>query len=737
MMRRIAPVLLALILLFTAGAVSAHGYIVRAIPEDRATLERAPARAQYWFSEGLEPSYSALTIRDSEGNTVATGGVSPRDAALLEARLPSNLPDGAYIAELRVAFSGDGHVVVESRVFFIGQAVAGIAGVAASNAAVPLEVVWRAVVLASLTLLFGVFSLYAVVLVPAWGNPLYQAGLLPPRVMRRLNWIVGLTLVVAVAGNLLALLQQTMTFFDADAGRVLSQGLWSVVRIGTNFGDVWSARIVFLALVAVLFALGLYFRERQPETGRAFWIANLWLMALIIATSSVGSHATGTRVLPWVAIGVEWVHALAVGFWAGGLAALVLVLPAALAPYAGESRRRALVAALNRFSRVAVVSVVVVITSGIYLASNWFYTPGDVATTYGGALALKLLLVAGLLLVGLAHHMALRPERYARWSPLWSRVRALVPTLRLETALALAVLIAVGLLSATPPPVPDFASSAPPAPTASQTVGDLTVNATISPGGPGVNSYDLIITRIGQPVDGLDVQTRLASPSTDWRGGWHDAQSAGDGLYVATGDDISAAGAWWMLVDVGTTRVAFEWTISDDAAVTRTLPPNLFQIAALIAFVAGLLFALWSRLTAFYHRLDRRPAFVTAALGATVGSAVLIGAGFVLMNQSLDTFQRATNPPPTLINPALPDAFSLERGRALLAADCPVWLATDNRDQAEFVRRLGRTRDEAVFTATEKGWRGLPSCRLTDRQRWDAVNYLRSLEIPTDQTETG
>ncbi len=488
MMRRIAPVVLALILLSAVGTAFAHGYIVRAIPEDRATLSRAPARAQYWFSEALEPSYSALTIRDAEGKTVATGGISTRDSALLEARLPSTLPDGAYIAELRVAFAGDGHVVVESRVFFVGQTVAGIAGVAASSAAVPLEVAWRALVLASLTLLFGVFSLYSGVLVPAWGNPSYPAGLLPPRVMRRLNWIVAAALILAVAGNLLALLQQTMTFFDADAGRVLSQGLWSVVRIGTNFGDVWNVRMVFLALVAVLFILGLYFRDRQPETVRAFWIANLWLMALVIGTLSVGSHATGTRVLPWVAIGVEWLHALAVGFWAGGLAALVLLLPAALAPYSADDRRRALVAALNRFSRVAVVSVVVVIATGIYLASNWFYAPRDVGTTYGEALALKLVLVAGLLLVGLAHHLALRPERYARWASIWGRVRAFVPTLRLETVLALAVLVSVGLLSATPPPVPDFASSAPSAPTAAQTVGDLTVSATVSPGGPGVNS---------------------------------------------------------------------------------------------------------------------------------------------------------------------------------------------------------------------------------------------------------
>ncbi|MBZ0275049.1 MAG: copper resistance protein CopC, partial [Anaerolineae bacterium] len=88
-----------LLLSLTAPAL-AHGYIVRSIPEDRVTLERAPTRLQYWFSEDLEPDFSHLIVRDQAGNTVAEGGVSENDASLMTVRLPSDLPDGAYIAEL-------------------------------------------------------------------------------------------------------------------------------------------------------------------------------------------------------------------------------------------------------------------------------------------------------------------------------------------------------------------------------------------------------------------------------------------------------------------------------------------------------------------------------------------------------------------------------------------------------------------------------------------------------------
>ena len=40
-------VLFVFTLLLTLYPVSAHGYLLRSIPEDRAVLERAPARLQY------------------------------------------------------------------------------------------------------------------------------------------------------------------------------------------------------------------------------------------------------------------------------------------------------------------------------------------------------------------------------------------------------------------------------------------------------------------------------------------------------------------------------------------------------------------------------------------------------------------------------------------------------------------------------------------------------------------
>ena len=149
--------------------------------------------------------------------------------------------------------------------------------------------------------------------------------------MNRLNWIVAVALVVALVGNILALLQQTMVFFGADIGRVISEQLFNVVRIGTRFGDTWNARMLLLILVAALFALSIYFRERQPQSVRAFWVANVWAMALIVGTFSVASHAAGSLLLPAFGMISDWLHSFGVGFWAGGVAALALIVPVALA----------------------------------------------------------------------------------------------------------------------------------------------------------------------------------------------------------------------------------------------------------------------------------------------------------------------------------------------------------------------------------------------------------------------
>ncbi|MDX2161608.1 MAG: CopD family protein [bacterium] len=726
---------------FALPAAQAHGYIVRAIPEDQAVLERAPVRVQYWFSEGLEPAYSSITIRDAERNLIAEGGVNPDDPALLNVRLPAGLPDGAYLSELKIAFASDGHVIYETRTFFVGAAASasageGFGGTARSDLPVPLEIVWRAVVLSAQVLLFGLFAGYAWVFVPAWGNPRYPAGLLPPRLMNRLFTLAGIALAAAFAGNLLALMQQTMVFFNADLPRVIGDGLWNIVRTGTRFGDTWNARMGFLLLVAALLVAGLALRKDYPWVVQSFWAGNGWLMALVMGTMTLASHAPGSLTLAWVAVFSDWVHGMATGIWAGGAAALALVLPAALHGLADDGRRAAMLAAMRRFTHVAAAGMIVVVASGFYNALNWFNEPDDLPTTYGGALAVKLLLVALLIGVGAAHHIALRPHLLERPALRWiRRLRDFVPSLRLEAALVLAVLIAVGALSATPVPPLSLSGQTLPAPTETQLLDDLTVTTTISPGGPGVNTFDVLITREGAPVDDVQAALRISDPARDVRGALHLLEPLGDGLYTVVTADIDQPGAWWTTIllenpavprgGAEPSQIAAAWTIAADAAVLQSRDPGLLNIAALIGLMGALAFAALPLMRRFYQALDLSPAAVTVAAGASAATVFLVILTTVIIDQTNAQYARTINPPPQVVNAVLPTAESVERGAGLAAA-CG-W--NDPAAARDLTERLARTRDQDLYRLTHDGWRNLPPCgALDDGQRWDVVNYLRTLE---------
>ena len=715
-MRASLAICLALAALMLAAPATAHGYIVRSIPEDRASLQHPPLRLQYWFSESLEPNFSSITLRDRTGQALAEGGVSPDNPLQLDLTVPAGLPDGAWLVDLRPAFASDGHVVAETRVFFVGQAADDSVAGSSVYAAEPLEALWRAMLYGSCLLLFGTHVLYSAVLLPAWGRAAHRAGGLPPRLMRRLGRVAFASLVVALGANLLAMLQQGMVFFAADARQVLEQGLWQVVRVGSRFGDVWTARMLLLAVCALLIALAIRARREWPEQVRPCWSANLWLTALLVGSFSVNSHAAGSLRLPWLVLLTDWLHSLAAGAWSGALVALALVMPAALAPLTASQRDAALQTALRRFSWLALRALAVLTASGLFSALNWIQRPTDLGDTdWGLALLAKLALVALSLLVAAGH---LRQGIKARL-----RLFTAWVGLRLEAVLLTLTLVPLALLAAAAVPEPDFGP--PPAvPTAVQEVGGGLVKLSISPGGPGVNSLDLRFPGAQQ------VQVRLAAPQRDWRSGWLQASALGEGLFALSTDVIDEAGDWQTLVDFRDEedrwqRVAFAWEIEAEAALPTTLPSGPQHWLALLLLALACLWALLTPIRRAIHWLDWRPASVATAVAATLALGLITGLALRLVERNEAAYREALWPPPAIVNLALPDADSLERGRSLYADHC----AWETADLEELRARLPRFRDEQMFGITREGWRGLTPCAadLETIDRWHLVNYIRTL----------
>jgi putative copper export protein/methionine-rich copper-binding protein CopC len=735
--------LLVITLLLWTGTLlpaQAHGYIVRAIPANRAVLERPPTRLQFWFSESLEPRFSELLLRDAAGQVLAAGGVDARNPTLLTLQVPpGTLGEGAYIVELRPAFASDGHVTAESSLFYVGDEVAGVDALARDDRARPLEVLWKALLLCGTSLLFGTALLYDRVLWPAWGSAAYPAGGLPPRVMQRLNRSLWTGLGLALVASLLALLQQTMVFFNVDALTVLRDGLWQIVRSGSRTGDVWTARLLFLLLLLALFVFSQRYGRTTPALIRPAWAAAVWLIALIIGTQAVISHAAGSPVLPWLALLMHWGHTLAVAFWVGGVVALALVLPVALQPYQGAARQAALLAVMQRFSRLMTLLVALVITTGMYNATNWFFTPADVVSGYGAALGLKLLLVALLLAVAALHHVALRPALAARLERFLSQrliVRAgqFGGLLRLEAVFASLTLALAALLSATPIPQPATFAAQLPALTGTQTVAGLAVSITLSPGAPGINTLDVVLSQDGQPVT-APVEVQWASPAQDSRTRWLPADPVAGGLYTLAADAINTPGTWWLLVDVnpgdpaGFRRAFFALEIAPEAAVLSSRPPSLPALAALALVVLAAIRLLRPLLRWLAARLNLHPASLLIGGGAIAISVALLAVAVIGVQQEQVRFQQALRPPPARLNPVPPDAASLARGEALYQAHCLIWQTA--RDFQPLLRSLDTLRDEDLYALPAAGWRSVPPCTrpLTEAQTWDVVNFLRTRRV--------
>jgi hypothetical protein len=95
LMRRAVP--FALAMLITASPAFAHAFLERASPPVGSDIAVAPPELAITFTEGVEPLFSTIELRDAGGAVVATGKphVAPDDNRRLAIDLPK-LPPGSY-----------------------------------------------------------------------------------------------------------------------------------------------------------------------------------------------------------------------------------------------------------------------------------------------------------------------------------------------------------------------------------------------------------------------------------------------------------------------------------------------------------------------------------------------------------------------------------------------------------------------------------------------------------------
>src|SRR5262249_21483570 len=143
--------------------------------------------------------------------------------------------------------------------------------------------------------------------------------------------------------------------------------------------------------------------------------------------------------------------------WLGGLLQLLLWLGATLPGFDGERRAMALAllrGMVPRFSRVALVSVLVLLVSGVVTAVVQIGSPAMLfRTAYGQSLLLKLALLLPLLGLAAVNRFRLRPKIAAGEASTDARIpRRLRALVGAEILVALGLVLIVALLGSLPPP---------------------------------------------------------------------------------------------------------------------------------------------------------------------------------------------------------------------------------------------------------------------------------------------
>ncbi len=265
-------------------------------------------------------------------------------------------------------------------------------------------------------------------------------------ITRRLLRLAGVASMLAVLASVFGLWAMAHAMGGGDASDTWTTA-W-ILLTQTTAGMAWIVRVVLLAL-AVCLAASSRLRVGIRVAGMTVLAAGA-LSTLAWAGHGAMSEGEGA----WLHLVADIAHLLVAGAWFGALVALVLVARQASGEADAASVR--LLADVSRgFARLGSMIVIVLFASGV---ANYIFVVGpDVsgifANTYGRLLLAKLGVFAGMLALAAANRFRFAPAlaRALQEGDAASAVSTLRRSLRVETTLAVVVLVLVALLGTLDP----------------------------------------------------------------------------------------------------------------------------------------------------------------------------------------------------------------------------------------------------------------------------------------------
>ena len=533
-------------------ALAGHAELLRTEPTAGAVLPSAPAQVHLWFSEPVDPPLDAVVVIGPDGVRVdrRDSRVVPGDEGAIDVTLGAQA-QGTYVVRWR-AISADSHPINGEFQFSVGQPST-IASVESPISAppradgVPLQASARWLHLIGLTLLIGPLTLGLLVVSP---SPLPGIDVSLWRASRWGGWLLVLATFVSLTAQAAAV-----------AGSV-ADGLQSVALHGllqTRWGALWTLRVALAVLVVAMTHVAA--RRQARARSRRWWLwPTLLVSAGLIVVTAMNSHSAATSPV-WLSVGVDWVHIAATTIWIGGLFGLTAIVLPGSNELAIESRQALLAPIVSRFSIVAMVSVELLVLSGLYHTWAHVSDPGAlVSTSYGRVLLVKLLLVVAMLLPAAFNLLKVRPLLARSREPMNDRERRRFTwSVRTEAVLGVFVLAAVGLLTSLPPA--QSVSVVPPSPPSSVNepnvtlvapAGRLLVTLVLGPGRVGSNHVDVRVQdERGASLIDAQVKLRIVPPDASQISSWVVAPAARGEHREAT-VALAPEGRWGLNVEVTT-----------------------------------------------------------------------------------------------------------------------------------------------------------------------------------------
>lgn len=517
-------------------------------PGNDAVVQESPAEVVLEFNEPVDTSLGSLRVFDGQGQQVDGGEVTQPVATEVAVGIGDELAPGTYTVAWRVV-SADSDPISGAFVFHVLERGVG--------AAVSIEALTGTSEAVDILFTAGRFFDLALLLLVVGGS-VSLVGALPSaewRVRRRLYGILaGLAGALALVALANILLQGAaaggLTFIDA-----FSWSLFTTV-LDTRYGEVI---LIQSGLAAALALTALALRHSGGRHRRALAGLTLGLSASLAVTPSFSGHASTLGALGLTS---DVVHVVSAAVWTGGLAFLLLGLR-----LAGDDRWPLATRAVPRFSTMAVLSVVTLITAGVVSAYLQIRTwSGLWETEYGLLVLAKILLLLPLLALGAYNNRYAVPRLRAGIASVLERRRFLRVT-AVELGIMVAIVAVTAVLVNAEPARTELEmamadedehttmtdgtmTDAEAGPfTGSVQLGDMQAEVTVDPAMPGENTITIMFMDAAEAPSEVTVAASLPSQQIGPLDFTAEPDPEEPSAYVIEDASLSIAGEWELRIE--------------------------------------------------------------------------------------------------------------------------------------------------------------------------------------------